>query len=57
MDISIVVPVFNEEESLSELREWIEKVLSAHSYQYEVIMVDDESLNFFSYPSLVPSGK
>jgi glycosyltransferase involved in cell wall biosynthesis len=43
MDISIVVPVFNEEESLSELREWIEKVLSAHSYQYEVLMVDDGS--------------
>ncbi len=43
MDISIVVPVFNEEESLSELREWIEKVLSVHSYQYEVIMVDDGS--------------
>ncbi len=43
MDISIVVPVYNEEESLGELREWIEKVLSAHSFKYEVIYVDDGS--------------
>ena len=43
MDISIVVPVFNEEESLSELCDWIERVLSEHSYKYEVIMVDDGS--------------
>ncbi len=43
MDISIVVPVYNEEESLPELREWIDKVLSRHSYRYEVIMVDDGS--------------
>ena len=43
MDISIVVPVFNEEESLLELSDWIEKVLSQHAYQYEVIMVDDGS--------------
>lgn len=43
MDISIVVPVYNEEESLAELREWIEKVLSSHSWEYEVIMVDDGS--------------
>ena len=43
MDISIVVPVFNEEESLRELSKWIEKVLSQHSYKYEVLMVDDGS--------------
>lgn len=43
MDISIVVPVYNEEESLPELREWIDRVLSRHSYRYEVIMVDDGS--------------
>ncbi len=43
MDISIVVPVYNEEESLAELQEWIAKVLSGHSYEYEVIMVDDGS--------------
>ena len=43
MDISIVIPVYNEEESLAELLEWIEKVLSSHSWQYEVVMVDDGS--------------
>jgi glycosyltransferase involved in cell wall biosynthesis len=43
MDISIVVPVYNEEESLGELREWIESILSVHSYDYEVIFVDDGS--------------
>jgi glycosyltransferase involved in cell wall biosynthesis len=43
MDISIVVPVYNEQESLRELCEWIERALSQHSYRYEVIMVDDGS--------------
>ena len=41
MDISIVVPVYNEEESLRELHEWIAKVLSSLSYRYEIIMVDN----------------
>jgi glycosyltransferase involved in cell wall biosynthesis len=43
IDISIVVPLFNEEESLPELVEWIERVCSEHGYSYEVIMVDDGS--------------
>ena len=43
MDISIVLPVYNEEESLLELIDWIDKVLSQHTYQYEIIMVDDGS--------------
>ena len=42
MDISIVVPLFNEEESLPELVGWIEQVLK-NSYTYEVILVDDGS--------------
>lgn len=42
-DISIVIPLFNEEESLPELAEWIEKVCTDHGYSYEVIMVDDGS--------------
>jgi glycosyltransferase involved in cell wall biosynthesis len=42
-DISIVVPLFNEEESLPELIDWIEKVCNEHGYSYEVIMVDDGS--------------
>lgn len=43
IDISIVVPLFNEEESLPELVDWIEKVCSEHGYVHEIIMVDDGS--------------
>ena len=43
MDISIVIPLFNEAESLPELSAWIEKVMKAHNYDYEMIMVDDGS--------------
>ncbi len=43
MDVSIVIPLFNEEESLPELVAWIERVVSANHYSYEVIMVDDGS--------------
>jgi glycosyltransferase involved in cell wall biosynthesis len=43
MDITIIVPVFNEEESLPELTSWIGRVMTAHSLSYEVIMVDDGS--------------
>lgn len=43
MDISIIVPLFNEDESLPELTQWIEKVMVDHSFEYEVIFVDDGS--------------
>jgi glycosyltransferase involved in cell wall biosynthesis len=43
MDLSIVIPLFNEDESLPELSAWIEKVMQANHYSYEVIMVDDGS--------------
>ena len=43
MDVSIVVPLFNEDESLPHLMEWIERVMLANNYSYEVIMVDDGS--------------
>jgi len=43
MDISIVIPLFNEDESLPELAAWIERVMQANHYSYEVIMVDDGS--------------
>ena len=42
-DISIVVPLFNEEESLPELTEWINRVCKEHSLKYEIIYVDDGS--------------
>ncbi len=43
MDLSIVVPLFNEEESLPELCAWIRRVCEEQGYQYEIIMVDDGS--------------
>ncbi len=43
MDVSIVVPLLNEEESLPELCAWIDKVAKTHQYEYEIILVDDGS--------------
>lgn len=43
MDISIVIPLFNEAESLPELHSWIVKVMTANAYSYEIIFVDDGS--------------
>lgn len=43
MDISLVIPVYNEEESLPPLIEWIEKVMKSNKFSYEVIFVDDGS--------------
>jgi len=43
MDISIVIPVYNEDESLPELCSWIGKVMHENGFSYEVILVDDGS--------------
>jgi glycosyltransferase involved in cell wall biosynthesis len=43
MDISVVVPLYNEEESLPELYAWIERVMKANGFTYEVIFVNDGS--------------
>lgn len=43
LNISVVIPLYNEEESLPELAEWIHNVLSHHHYSYEIIFVDDGS--------------
>ena len=43
LDLSIVIPLYNEAESLPELTAWIEKVVLAEGYNYEVIFVDDGS--------------
>lgn len=43
MNLSIIVPLYNEAESLPELAEWINKVVTAKQLSYEVIMVDDGS--------------
>ena len=43
MDISIIVPLLNEEESLPPLTEWIERVMQEGGYSYEVLLIDDGS--------------
>ena len=43
MDISVVIPLFNEAESLPELFEWIERVMKANGFTYEIIFVNDGS--------------
>ena len=43
MDISVVIPLFNEEESLPELYAWIERVMKANDFSYEVIFINDGS--------------
>ena len=43
MDISIIVPLYNEDESIPELFSWIKRVMTENGFTYEVIFVDDGS--------------
>lgn len=43
MELSVVIPLFNEEESLPELAQWIANVMDTNQYSYEIIFVDDGS--------------
>lgn len=43
MDISVVIPLYNEAESLPELYNWIRKVMETNGFEYEVIFVNDGS--------------
>ena len=43
MDISLVVPLLNEEESLQELHDWIAKVMQSNRFSYELLFIDDGS--------------
>ena len=43
MDVSIVIPLYNEEESLRELMSWIDRVMQANQYSYETLFIDDGS--------------
>ena len=43
MDISLVIPLYNEEESLQELTDWIRQVMEKNNYSYQVIFIDDGS--------------
>ncbi len=43
MDISVVIPLYNEDESLKELNDWIIRVMEANRYSYEIVYIDDGS--------------
>ena len=43
MDLSLVIPLYNEDESLTELTAWIERVMQANHFSYEVLFIDDGS--------------
>lgn len=43
MDISVVIPLYNEEESLPELQAWIQRIMEANGFSYEIIFVNDGS--------------
>lgn len=43
MDLSVVIPLYNEEESLPELCDWIDRVMKTHHFTYETILIDDGS--------------
>ena len=43
MHISVVIPLLNEEESLTELHDWIAKVMQSNHFSYEIIFIDDGS--------------
>ena len=43
IDISVVIPLYNEEESLPELHDWIKKIMDNNGYSYEIIFINDGS--------------
>ncbi|MFY0653719.1 MAG: glycosyltransferase family 2 protein [Cyclobacteriaceae bacterium] len=56
-DISIVIPLYNEEESLQELCSWISDVMDANSFNYEVLLIDDGSTDLSWSKIIELSGK
>ena len=49
MDISVVIPLLNEDESLQELHDWIAKVMQSNRYTYEIIFIDDGSTDLLGH--------
>jgi len=43
LDISVVIPAYNEEESITELNDWISRVMKKHGFTYEILLIDDGS--------------
>lgn len=56
MDISVVIPLYNEDESIRELSEWIHRIMQANKFSYEIIFVDDGSTDN-SWPLITQLGQ
>ena len=54
MDISVIVPLYNEAESLPVLHDWIVRVMRAHNYTYEIIFINDGSTDASWESNLAP---
>ncbi|MDP3002410.1 MAG: glycosyltransferase family 2 protein [Bacteroidales bacterium] len=57
MDLSVVIPVYNEEESIQELTEWIEKVCTGDRISFEIIFIDDGSSDSSWEKIMLMAGK
>ena len=47
MNISVVIPLYNEEESLKELNDWIERVMTSGHFSFEVIYIDEDTARYY----------
>ena len=54
MDISVIVPLYNEAESLPELTAWIERVMEENKFSYEIWFINDGSTDCLLYTSPSP---
>jgi len=43
MNLTLIIPLLNEQESLPELHQWIAKVMTANNFSYEILFIDDGS--------------
>ena len=48
MNLSIVIPLFNEEESLPELHDWIKRVMDENKYSYEILFIHETTTSIAS---------
>ena len=46
MDISVVIPLLNEQDSLEELHDWIVSVMQSNQFSYEILFIDDGSYRY-----------
>ena len=56
MDISVIIPSYNERESLPELIAWIDRVMQEHSFSYEILVIDDGVASEQPVPSKIKTN-